>query len=119
MKKFDEMSKRCIHHELRRARDEATDALLDTWYCPEPGCDFEIEPWAGLVQLQGYKELVMAVARKFPGESRHQTALRYIREAEASKTFEYRGCRREGCTALIAEPSGDHASQLRRSGDPE
>lgn len=29
-----------------------------------------------------YQELVMAVARKWPDESRHATALRYIREAE-------------------------------------
>ena len=29
-----------------------------------------------------YNELLFAVCRKFPGESRHQTALRYIREAE-------------------------------------
>lgn len=31
-----------------------------------------------------YNELLFAVGRKFPGETRHQTALRYIREAEAS-----------------------------------
>lgn len=30
-----------------------------------------------------YHELLMAVARKFPGETRHETALRYIREKEA------------------------------------
>ena len=29
-----------------------------------------------------YKELIYAVANKSPGESRHQTALRYIRNAE-------------------------------------
>jgi|ERR1700741_373172 len=29
-----------------------------------------------------YKELLYAVARKFPGETRHQTALKYIQEAE-------------------------------------
>jgi hypothetical protein len=29
-----------------------------------------------------YMELLYAVASKFPGESRHQTALRYIRERE-------------------------------------
>ena len=29
-----------------------------------------------------YDELIMAVARKFTGESRHETALRYIRDAE-------------------------------------
>ena len=30
-----------------------------------------------------YDELIMAVARKFPNESRHQTALRYIKQAES------------------------------------
>lgn len=29
-----------------------------------------------------YRELLYAVERKFPGESRHETALRYIRNAE-------------------------------------
>ena len=29
-----------------------------------------------------YYELILAVARKFPGESRHETALRYIKEME-------------------------------------
>jgi len=29
-----------------------------------------------------YNELLMEVASKFPGESRHETARRYIREAE-------------------------------------
>lgn len=31
-----------------------------------------------------YDELIFAVYRKFPDESRHQTALRYIRQAEES-----------------------------------
>ena len=29
-----------------------------------------------------YEELIMAVGNKYPGETRHQTALRYIRQAE-------------------------------------
>ncbi len=29
-----------------------------------------------------YQELIMAVAQKFPDETRHETALRYIRERE-------------------------------------
>lgn len=29
-----------------------------------------------------YNELIMAVSRKFPNESRHETALRYIKERE-------------------------------------
>ncbi len=31
-----------------------------------------------------YEELVSEVSRKLPGESRHETALRYIREAETN-----------------------------------
>jgi len=31
-----------------------------------------------------YDELIMAVVNKYPGESRHQTALRYIQRAETS-----------------------------------
>ena len=31
---------------------------------------------------KAYLELIMAVVRAFPNESRHETALRYIREAE-------------------------------------
>jgi len=33
-----------------------------------------------------YHELLMAVESKWPGETRHQTALRYIRQAERSTT---------------------------------
>lgn len=36
----------------------------------------------GRNKLELYGELLYAVANKFPGESRHQTALRYIRNAE-------------------------------------
>lgn len=35
-----------------------------------------------------YSELLHAVERKFPGESRHETALRYIRAAEESPAYE-------------------------------
>ena len=31
-----------------------------------------------------YMDLIMSVAKKFPGETRHQTALRYIRESECN-----------------------------------
>ena len=33
-------------------------------------------------RLKKYDELIYAVATKFPGESRHETALRYILQAE-------------------------------------
>ncbi len=35
--------------------------------------------------LDKYNELIYAVERKFDNESRHQTALRYIRETENAK----------------------------------
>lgn len=31
---------------------------------------------------EGYYELIMAVENKYPNETRHQTALRFIREAQ-------------------------------------
>lgn len=34
------------------------------------------------INKRRYTELIMAVKRKFPDESRHETALRYIQEAE-------------------------------------
>lgn len=33
-----------------------------------------------------YNELLFAVGRKYPGETRHQTALRYIQQAERGNT---------------------------------
>ena len=39
---------------------------------------------ARLATVEGaYSELIMAVGNKYPGESRHATALRYIQKAEA------------------------------------
>ncbi len=38
------------------------------------------------ILLDKYNELIYAVERKFDNESRHETALRYIRETENSKT---------------------------------
>lgn len=47
-------------------------------------------------RVQGkYHELIMAVARKFVGETRHETALRYIKEAELTR----RRC--EGAGSLL------------------
>jgi hypothetical protein len=40
---------------------------------------------AGGTAEQKYDELLFAVGRKFRDESRHETALRYIREAEAAE----------------------------------
>ena len=38
-----------------------------------------------------YNQLLSAVERKFPGESRHETALKYIRQVE-SHAIACRGC---------------------------
>jgi hypothetical protein len=35
---------------------------------------------------EGYYELIMAVENKYPGETRHQTALRLIKEAQQSSS---------------------------------
>ena len=43
----------------------------------------EIRQKQSAIAQAKYHELIMAVCRKFPGESRHETALRYIREVEA------------------------------------
>lgn len=48
------------------------------------------------VARERYVMLINAVARKFPGESRFETALRYIREAEASAS--------QPCPAVQAKP---------------
>ena len=46
-----------------------------------------------LQEIRGkYSELLYAVARKFPGESRHETALRYIKAAEESPACETAKC---------------------------
>ena len=42
-----------------------------------------ILPQLDRVQVK-YNELIMAVVLAFPGESRHETALRYIHEAESA-----------------------------------
>ena len=36
--------------------------------------------------FSAYYELIYAVGTKHPGETRHQTALRYIKEAETKST---------------------------------
>ena len=60
----------------------------------EDGSATEYDRWraAALLREQSkdarYMELIMAVGRKYPDESRHQTALRYIQQAEAPKPEE-------------------------------
>lgn len=42
-----------------------------------------------------YHELIMAVATKHPEETRHETALRYIQEAELSFCIESKSAQKE------------------------
>jgi hypothetical protein len=71
-----------LAHYLMRALSSAEDLVnaRDNWHGRSD--------WHGstgeLAKL--YSQLIMAVVRKFPGESRHQTALRYIQQAEAAAT---------------------------------
>jgi hypothetical protein len=58
-----------------------------------------------------YNELLYAVARKFPGESRHDTALRYIREREEAAQCDCGACKQNsplcgGGTALTGGTGG-------------
>jgi len=55
-------------------------AIIDKWQCRIRDAIAAHPSQAGV--REAYDELLYAVGRKFPGESRHATALRYIREAE-------------------------------------
>lgn len=59
---------------------------FEIWYCSncQKVCETHLRN-KDIFSL--YDELIMAVCRKFPNESRHQTAMRYIAEAE-HKAFE-------------------------------
>jgi hypothetical protein len=78
------------------------------WQRPQP------EPAAPLVTPEGaqedikakYYELLYAVAQKFPGESRHQTALRYIRQRE-----EGTGSDQTAKSALVGSPAAPEKEQ--------
>ena len=61
----------------------------DTQGCPLKRFKVTQRHWNQLVSailrfgMDKYNELIMAVETKYPEETRHETALRYIREAEA------------------------------------
>ena len=61
--------------------DWVKDGLPDMYHLLSEIEDLKLE--LGL-SIRLHNELLMAVVRKFPGETRHETALRYIREAEAN-----------------------------------
>ena len=58
------------------------------FYCesdgPEPPCHGLVRLRERITELErNYYQLIYAVQRKFPGETRHETALRYITQVEA------------------------------------
>ena len=69
---------------------DAFSATYEPADTPTPSAGEEVQAVSAL-----YQELLMAVVRKWPNESRHETALRYIREAE----------RQEATTAKSTKPA--------------
>lgn len=90
-------------------RGRAEQPKAEPWYCPHcktevapidvtyeqyhdhrhGGCGNQVipkQPKAEPGVSQKYEELLMAVVCKYPGETRHQTALRYIKNAEQMVT---------------------------------
>ena len=83
-----------MNDQATPAKVRLTDGLgLCSYKCeawPECGCAPEQPAKAEepeLARLRGlYEELLFAVGNKYPGETRRQTALRYIQQAEAPRT---------------------------------
>jgi hypothetical protein len=67
----------CGDHEFD-GRQWAEDQVWEECDCQNPSQPTEY------IRADRYYQLVMEVARKFEGETRHETALRYIREREAA-----------------------------------
>lgn len=79
------------HHQYAQTVLEAANELRRLFRpvaeTPE-GLEAQLRPLMrpeGADVSEKYHELLYAVARKFPDETRHETALRYIREAESQK----------------------------------
>lgn len=73
------MSKNEILDLIRAELDAAVDRAVAK--VAEVLDEREAQPSEGV--RTKYNELIFAVGRKYGGETRHQTALRYIRQAEA------------------------------------
>jgi len=84
---FEEWSKKHYKEQLRLGRGSISGEYAT-------GCSNGFIAGRESMREQ-YDELLMAVARKFPNESRHETALRYIKEAENAEA----AC----CSAAIKE----------------
>lgn len=64
-----------------------------------------------------YNELIMEVARKFSGETRHETALRYIREAESTALSPAQP--QENLTDGENKTGGEHTAATNQGGQDE
>lgn len=87
MKRF--LSKIKLREEVKALRLSltgiSTDIKTEPAGCPCPGACSALKVVERNEKLESaYNELIMAVARKYPDESRHQTALRYIRDREST-----------------------------------
>jgi hypothetical protein len=70
---------KCLNNE----QPEQEPATLEQYYAKHGVSPIATPPRTA--QDDKYDELLFAVGNKYPGETRHETALRYIRQAEQSK----------------------------------
>jgi hypothetical protein len=92
----DGKEERALRAEVERLRAEKTEiiGIVQRWQpagSPPPGSPQMLVRWicqtleARAERAEAaHMDLVMQVARKFPGETRHETAKRYILEREAT-----------------------------------
>ena len=79
--------KRCAREYGRKVRGWGDAAWILVWRTPLKRLralrHWSTAAWCNGDTAKKYNELLYAVARKYTGETRHETALRYIREAES------------------------------------
>ena len=79
---------RCVHcdHPAWRLR-LGSNNLVECDACGALHTAYSVQEARERRDLGRYYDLLFAVARKFPGEQRHETALRYIQEREAAQAM--------------------------------
>ena len=87
--------------QLRIAKDNLENPL-DGIGATTSACE-QAEPPSHTDRLAKYDELIMAVCRCFPNESRHETALRYIKEAENRINYE-----QQDILSAVTKEANDH-----------
>ena len=86
--------------ECRRSTAAGQDRREATYPEPAGSASPVTQPPRDVSEL--YHELLYAVARKFPGESRHETALRYIRDTE-ERVCETGSCKQNSAIRINAD----------------